>query len=86
MTTFTYRDLLIEIVPGNYKKKSVYYIYIAGKALTFVSNPDTAKRIAVNFIDVSFDSFVSKNRQGTTRNVLNVTSNYYLKAKSFKGV
>lgn len=52
ITTFTYRDTVIEIKPGTIKQKDVFHILVGGREITFVSKESTAKRIAINFIDV----------------------------------
>ncbi len=52
MISFLYRGKAVQIIPEMHKKQLVYYIVISGKRVTFVSNVDTAKRIATNFIDV----------------------------------
>jgi hypothetical protein len=50
--TLIYRNMAIRLVPEIRKKRLQYWIFINNNPLTFVTNKETAKRIAVNFIDV----------------------------------
>lgn len=54
---FLYRGASVHIVRGaDVKGREIYHIFISGHYLFFVSNADTAKRLAINFIDVVADS------------------------------
>jgi hypothetical protein len=59
-----YRNSTIQIVPDTNKKgKPVYWFVINGRAITFVSCPERAKRLAVNFIDVCKDEQFKDSKQ-----------------------
>lgn len=54
---FLYRGAAVHIVRGeDLKGRTIYHIFISGHYLFFVSKADTAKRLAINFIDVVGDS------------------------------
>lgn len=63
MQTFMYRGKSIHIVPQQRKGRTVYYIVVSGRPISFVSNPNTAKRIATNFIDLCLGEDFHEERQ-----------------------
>lgn len=59
-----YRGKLIRIIEDIRKKKVIFWITVSGNVLTFVSNKQTAIRIAVGFIDVVLGDSWKSSRQG----------------------
>lgn len=53
--SFTYRGVSIQIRPSEHRGKPIHWIIVRGREITFVSNCDTAKRIAIGFVDVVLD-------------------------------
>jgi hypothetical protein len=63
MISFMYRNRAVQIAPELRKKKTVYWVRISGRPIDFLSNPESAKRFAVNFIDViDSDEYLESNK------------------------
>lgn len=60
---FTYRGVAVQIKPAEHRGKLVYWIVVRGHEVTFVAQLDTARRIAVNFVDVVLEESYLKTRK-----------------------
>ena len=60
--TFDYQGHSVIISPQNSPKGIRYWFIIDGRPVTYTSNPDTAKRLAVRFIEVTNDAYYKKSR------------------------
>lgn len=63
MEVFVYSGHTVSIETDVRKKKEVYWIKVDQRTLTFVSRMDTAKRIAIKFIDLITDSSYMNSRK-----------------------
>jgi hypothetical protein len=68
--TFTYHDFVVDIAKETHKGKTRYWFLVDNRPITFVSNPDTAKRLAIKFIEVIVDEQFMMTKQGVTANYL----------------
>lgn len=64
MEIFTYRSREVRIIPDTRKGKAIYWIIVNGTPMSFVSNPETAKRYAINFLDVALGEEYQTSRHG----------------------
>lgn len=55
MIIINYRGHTIRLVPEMRQGKQIYWIYIDHRQISFVSNPDTGKRIGTQFLDTILD-------------------------------
>ncbi len=63
MESLIYRNKIIDIVKDQRKGEDIYWLLVNKHAITFVSNPETAKRLAVNFIDTILGEYYQESRQ-----------------------
>lgn len=60
--TFDYLGHSVTISAQKGKKGMEYWFIIDGRPVTYASNPDTAKRLATRFIEVTNDAYHAKSR------------------------
>lgn len=71
MEQFFYKLKMIHIVPDFRKNKVIYWVVINRHVVDFLSNRDSAKRFAINFIDVLKEDDHQTSRKGWMRNYQN---------------
>jgi hypothetical protein len=69
--TFDYEGHSISIVPEMHKGKLQYWFCVDNRPISNVSKRDTAKRVAINFVDVITDSHYATSRTGKVADYTN---------------